>query len=165
MPTTIEDLRVTLRDLLRTSWAPSNSDGVTPEFITGWVNPESARPQLTISGLRQIALRGGSSGYAALDAGGAGPIKLVQDQVDLNAWAHHEAEHADGSPTNVNPKQQVYSLMQEADRIITANAVLLDGRLSTALVDAIEQPPDLTRRPAVFRYAGMVISTWRRTPE
>lgn len=148
---TLTDPVVTVKNLLRGAWIPANTPLTgTPTFSTGRYDLKSSRPQVCVpSGSRSdTPAAGGGTGYDSIRPDGSGPNRRTAGFVQVEA----NAVRVDGG---ANPKAAVAEMVQEIDRIITANFDGTGDLMFLAYHGPLNDVDDSVS-PAVFRAIGEV---------
>lgn len=156
----ITDPKVKLYNLLTGNWNPTNTSGVTPKIHMGWYNQAwEASPQVTITGPIYNVFRGGTTGISAFTGSGNG-VRIVECQMMLSCWAHHEMQDSGGTPITVNPRQLTYEMANEIKRIVESN-MFTDPELEWVnWIDMVELVESRIK-PVLFRYDNTVRLQYR----
>lgn len=156
MPELSEDYILTVRDLIINNWNSTNVSslpiGTTSGTIrvhTGWFNHSWNQPQIGVVNPTEFPLSGGTTGFIATDAGGAGGVKFMIADMNVACWAHNEDN------TNINPLLLRFQMSEEVKRIIKNNTFpgndieWLSWLGRTGFVDTDAEP-------VLFRYDNQV---------
>lgn len=157
MPVPAVDPTISIKDLVKSSWVPGNIVGtITPDFHTGWWNPKSFAVQLTFSGKNEAFE--GAHGYNAIQGAGGGPVQIVNGVLFMNCWAYRD--EGAGGP---NPKTIVYDMAKEVNRIVLANFDQITNLDPIGILAINDVPPDMKRKPLLFRKSITGSFKWRTT--
>lgn len=142
----MKDPKLTVVDLLEADWDNSNTEiGYDPDMHTGWHNPESTKPEVTVSSLEDESPTAGGTGFSAIDPTGAGPIMELDGTILIGCFSDREV-------ADVNPKTVTFNLTEEVKRILKNH--LLDATDLRYLVyhGRREVPPDTDEPTPTFQY-------------
>lgn len=157
MPTSISDPKLTFKDLIKNAWVPGNVLSVTPDFHTGFLNPNGSQYQVCFPNVSESTFT--PSGYDAMSPEGA--VSRRVGTVPCMIFARRAAK---GSEGNLNPKQLINLARQEVERIIHANVVSVTDMEYVSVVNTNELPPDTEgSEPPFFGWTVMIQYVWRRT--
>lgn len=110
----MKDPKLSVLDLLTDNWDNTNTSlSYDPDIHTGWHNPESSNPEVTVSSARESPTAGGT-GFSAIDPSGAGGVQEMDGIIAADCWSDREV-------SSVNPKTVIFELTEEVKRIIKAN--------------------------------------------
>lgn len=144
----MQDPVLTIKDLLASNWSSSNTSvGYDPAIHTGWHSSEADEPQVTVSNPEESPIRGGTTGYAAADATGAGGVQELDGTVSVDCWSDRDVEDS------VNPKKLTFEFTEEIKRIVTANQHAATDLRIINYGGRTFVPPDPDESPPVFHYA------------
>ena len=124
-------------------------------YNTAW----EAQPQVTIVNPMYSVLRGGSTGITAINGSG-GLVRVVEAELLVSCWAHHECKDDNGAKIPVNPRQLTYEMSNELKRIMESNLTSdpeLDWMNWTGMVEGVE----IKVKPVLFRYTNTVRLMYR----
>lgn len=156
MPLSISSPKLTIKDRLKVDWDDANVLGLTPDFHTGWLNPNGAAFQLVFPNTNEVPL--GESGYWAMAADG--PVSWRVGTCPATAFARRAAVGSAGDP---NPKKLVELGARETERIIHAAFVSEPDFEYMSIVATNEIPPDRTAETPFFGWTVLIQYTWRKT--
>lgn len=121
-PTSLKDPVLTLKEIIEDQFNVGNVSTLSsrPDVAPGgqW-DSDHTRPQITITAPDEAPLRGGQTGYTGIDPTGGGPVAEKLWAGDVAVWASRRADDIDSDP---NPKQVVYEVARELERLWIANA-------------------------------------------
>jgi hypothetical protein len=160
MPTSIQDVRLTIRNLLRSNWNNSSLPvGVSDDDIhTGWYDDGKGFPQISVTNTDGGAVGGGRTGYSAIDASGAGGIQLRSGTVLVTAWAGSRDDY-DSRGLEELQAEEMATVIEE---IIGSNQS--PGQLDSLSVDRRRKLVDSDANPVEHYVQFDVRFTWRKTP-
>ncbi len=157
MPIPTVDPTVSFKNLIKDEWDDSNIVGtLTPDFHTGWWNPKSLSAQVTFTGKNEAFE--GLHGYNAIQGSGGGPVQIANGVLFMNCWAYRD-EGAGGD----NPKQIVYDMATEVNRIVLANFDQITNLDPIGILAINDVPPDMKKTPILFRKSITGSFKWRTT--
>lgn len=134
---------VVVKELLRTRWRVETA--LDPAIHHGWVRPGFDEPEVTVSEPEESPVRGGNTGFSGTAGDGSGPTKDMNGTVRVNTWA-------DRSRVESNPKQVVYVMSREIERIIDSHATPEDTDLRfLSFLGGTRMPPETDKEPTMFR--------------
>jgi hypothetical protein len=155
MPVPASEPKVLIMSLIKTNWVAGNlTPSLTPDFHTGWWNPESNSPQVTFTGDGESFQ--GQSGYGAIEGGGGGPVQVVNGTLIADCWASR-----DQGASGANPKLIVYEMAKEIRRVILANFGGATNLNYVSVVRIDDVPPE--GDPLKFRKSVTIGFNWRTT--
>jgi hypothetical protein len=160
MPTSIQDVRLTIRNLLRNQWNNSNVPVELSEsdIHTGWYDDGKGFPQVSVTDTDDGAVGGGWTGYSAIDSGGNGGVQLRSGTVLVTAWAGSRDDY-DARGEEELQADAMASLIEE---IVGSNRA--PGQLHSLAVDRRRKLVDTDANP-VEHYVQLTLRfTWRTTP-
>lgn len=158
----IVDPKLKVYNLLTSNWNIANTSNVLPKIHMGWYNAAwQPRPQVTIVMPSYIVRRGGDTGVSAIGPGGTN-VRVMQVQMAVGGWAHHDAKDQNGADITVNPRQLSYEFANEIRRIIEAN---LDTDPELDWISWIDMSENVEMRvkPVLFRYDNTIRMLYRET--
>lgn len=142
----MKDPKMTVHDLIDSDWDNTNTSiNYDPDIHTGWHNPESTDPEVTISSAEETPTAGGT-GFSAIDPTGAGPVMELDGVVSVDCWSDREV-------ADPNPKTLTFEFTEEVKRILKNH--LLDAQDLRFLVyhGRREIPPESDDPTPTFHYA------------
>lgn len=143
----MQDPVLTIKDLVKDNWDNSNTAiSYDPDIHTGWHQEEANNPQVTASNPEESPIRGGATGYAAMDPTGSGGVQELDGTVNVDCWSDREVE------SGVNPKQLTFEFTEEVKRIVKANQHSATDLRVIAYGGRTFVPPDSDENPPVFHY-------------
>lgn len=119
MPVNIKDIRLQVRNLLRTNW--NNAEMVESldddDIHTGWWDEGKDNPQVTVSHPEESPLQGGDSGVTGLKGDGTGYVQHINGTITVNCWGGSREDYANRGEAEV----QTQAMADEVERIIYQN--------------------------------------------
>lgn len=109
-------------ELLKANWDATNTFGVTPKLTFGQFDDSQNTPQVTVDQPEESPVDGGQTGYSSMKADGSGPSKTMGGSLLIHAFATAAQLKAQNADTT-NPRQYNERVLEEAERILDANAV------------------------------------------
>ncbi len=156
MPLSISSPKLTVKDRIKADWDDANVLSLTPDFHTGWLNPNGASFQLVFPNTNEVAL--GLSGYNAIAADG--PVSWRVGTLPTTAFARRGAVGSAGDP---NPKKLVELGAREVERIIHAAFVSEPDFEYMSIIGSNEIEPDTDHETPFFGWTVLIQYTWRKT--
>ncbi len=157
MPTSISDPKLTIKDLLVAQWVAANVEGVTPDFHTGFINPEGAQYQVCFPTVSEATFT--PSGYDAISE--EGPVSRRTGTLPVMIFGRRGEK---GQQQNtLNPKKFLNSARQEVERIVLAAFVSIVDFEYMSVIASSEQEPEIEFKPPIFGWTVVVQYVWRRT--
>jgi len=158
----ITDPKLKVYNLLTVNWAKANTSGVQPKIHMGWYNSAwKATPQVTIVSPSYNVSSGGQTGISAFGPGGA-HVRVMQVQMMVSGWAHHEMQDQNGAGITVNPRQLSYQFANEIRRIVEVN-LDTDSDLDWISWIGMSENVELRVKPVLFRYDNTIRMLYRET--
>lgn len=160
MPVTVEDIKLTVRDLLRNNW----DDTGLPEPLsgsdihTGWYDDGKGFPQVSVGNREESSTSGGTTGFSGIAGDGSGGIQTRTGTVLVTAWVGSRDDY----DARGEEELQAQEMATEIGRIVGGNQApgsftSLSVGPRTDLVDTDENP---TEHAVQFR----IRFTWQKTP-
>ena len=157
MPLSISSPKLTIKDRIVADWDDANVLTLTPDYHTGWVNPNGASFQLVFPNTTETPL-GLPSGYWAIAEDG--PVSWRVGSVPVTAFARRGPVGTVGNP---NPKKIVELGAREVERIIHAAFVSEPDFEYMSIIGSSEIAPDMDHETPFFGWTVVVQYTWRKT--
>lgn len=150
-----EDIIVLLLNLLTANWNDADTLDITPQFRTGWIDPQGGTHQVIIAGTpNETAM--GATGIYGIESGG-GHHQLINGITFIECYA----EVGSGLP---DPKEASYLFCREVQRIIQANVRSIAGYDYISYLGASCIHPSHVGNqdhPAWIRYSCRIGYMWR----
>lgn len=160
MPATINDVKLTVRDVIRStiddSSFPTGLD--TDDIHTGWYDNGKSAPQISVTNDEQSPFGGGETGFSAIDGGGAGGIQTRSGTVLVTTWAGSRDDY----DANGLEQLQAESMASEIERIVGANQS--PGSLRSLSIDSRTRIVDDDASPSEHSVQFELRFTWIKTP-
>lgn len=156
MPLSISSPKLTIKDRIVVDWAEANVLDQTPDFHTGWLNPNGKPFQLCFPNTAEVPT--GASGYNAIAADG--PVSWRVGTLPATAFARRPAKGASAGP---NPKKLVELGAREVERIIHAAFVSEADFEYMSVIGSNEIAPDVDHETPFFGWTVTIQYTWRKT--
>ena len=142
--------KISIKNLVKNGWVPANTSSVTPSFSTGWYDRKSVSPQVTFTDPILTPVSGGQTGFFGMKSNGT-PSKYWDGTIAVNLWVTREALETEA----VNPKQYIYEMREEIDRILQAGYGSVSGLDYVSWLGGFEKV-DAEEKPVVYRFVGTV---------
>lgn len=144
---------VIIKHCLRNQWGQTHVNGVTPRIHFGWLDQEYDEPEVTISEPNESPTNAGNTGYAGIDPTGGPPHVDTLGTVRVNSWCDRpRAENVTpAGESSHNPRQLVYLMGREIQRIVQQNALGADSSLSHMWWDGSQRIVDDEGQHIMFR--------------
>lgn len=160
MPTTIQDIKLTVRNLLRTSWdnstLPVALDDV--DIHTGWYDDGKGFPQVSVSNDEEGASNGGETGYSAIAADGSGGIQSRSGTVLVTVWGGSRDDYDSRGLEEL----QTETMADVVEEIVGANQS--PGNLTSLAVGQRTKLVDDDADPVEHAVQFQLRYTWTKTP-
>lgn len=140
----IDDIKLTVRDLLRTNWdntgLPASLD--SDDIHTGWYDDGKGYPQVTVTTNEEGVVNGGESGVTGLKGDGSGFIQHRNGTVLVDCWAGSRADYEAAGEEQLQVEEMARQaetiLHSNIDSVAELNSLAVTSR--TNLVDDDENP-------------------------
>jgi hypothetical protein len=160
MPATIDDIKLTVRDLLQTAWGATLPAAVeTDDIHTGWHDAGKGDPQVSVTNDEESPFGGGETGYSAIDGGGAGGIQTRSGTVLVTAWAGSRDDYDNRGEEQL----QAQGMANEIERIVGQNQS--PGALRSLAVGSRTKIVDDDESPPEHAVQFQLQFTWIKTPQ
>ena len=157
MPTSISDPKITFLNLVKSGWLPANTENVTPDFHTGFLNPEGAQYQVCFPSTSEATFT--PSGYDGISP--EGPVSRRTGTLPIMIFARRGEK---GQQQNtLNPKKFLSAARQEVERIVLAAFVSVVDMEYVSVIASSEQEPETEFKPPIFGWTVIAQYVWRRT--
>lgn len=156
MPLSISSPKITIKDRIVADWDDANVLGLTPDFHTGWLNPNGAGFQCCFPNTSETAI--GASGYNAIAPDG--PVSWRVGALPATLFARRAAVGSAGAP---NPKKMVELGAREVERIIHAAFISEPDFEYMSITGSNEIAPDIDHELPFFGWTVLIQYTWRKT--
>jgi hypothetical protein len=160
MPTSIQDVRLTIRNLLRSNWNNSTLpvDLSADDIHTGWYDDGKGFPQVSVTDTDEGSVGGGRTGYSSIDGGGAGGVQLRSGTALVTAWAGSRDDY-DARGADELQADEMATVIEE---IIGSNQS--PGELDALSIDRRRKLVDSDSNPVEHYVQFDVRFVWRKTP-
>lgn len=160
MPSTIADIRLTVRDLLRDNW---DNTGLPvsladSDIHTGWYDDGRGFPQLTVTNNEDGPFGGGETGFSAIAGDGTGGVQTRSGTVLVTAWAGSRDDYDSAGEEEL----QAHEMASEIERIVAGNQS--PGSYHTLAVNRQTKLVDTDESPVEHYVQFELIFTWTKTP-
>ena len=142
--------KIGIKNLVKAEWIPANTSTVTPSFSTGWYDRKNVSPQVTFTDPVLVSISSGTTGFFGMKSNGT-PSKYWDGTIAVNLWVTREALETEA----VNPKQYIYEMREEIDRILQAGYGSVSGLDYVSWLGGFEKV-DAEEKPVVYRFVGTV---------
>ncbi len=157
MPTSISDPKITFKDLIKGQWIAANAENITPDFHTGFLNPQGAQYQVCFPNSAEATFT--PSGYDAISP--EGPVSRRTGTLPIMIFGRR-SEKAQEQNT-LNPKKFLNAARQEVERIVLAAFVSVTDMEYVSVIASAEQEPETEFKPPFFGWTVIAQYVWRRT--
>lgn len=163
MPEQITDIKLTVRDVLRSNW--DNTDH--PEALSsddihiGWYDSDHPDPQVTVSSVDEGVDGGGRAGYSAIAGDGSGGIQHRSGTVIVTSWAGSQADYDARGVVHVQNDEmawEVEDIVHDAQMGPSGSNLDSLSVVSRASLTDDDEPPTTHATQFEVRY------TWRKDP-
>lgn len=156
----IVDPKLKVYNLLTNNWDITNTSNVLPKVHMGWYNTGwQNKPQVTIVMPSYVVMNGGMTGVSAIGPGGSN-VRVMQVQMNVSGWAHHEMVDQNGADITVNPRQLAYEFSNEIRRIVEIN-LDSDPELDWMSWIDMSESVEMRIKPVLFRYDNTIRMLYR----
>lgn len=146
MPVNVKDIKILVRDMLRSGWDNTNSvkDISSDDIHTGWWDASKEFPQVSVTSDEEGILNGGETGITGIKGSGNGYVQHRNGTVLVDCWAGSHEDYTSKGEEQV----QLQTMMDNVETIVFNNLQSLDGIDSVAitnrtkLVDADADPSE-----------------------
>lgn len=140
MPTTVKDIKLLVRDLLRDNWDNSSSVEAlnSSDIHTGWWDASKDFPQVTITADEEGPLNGGETGVTGIKGNGDGYVQHRNGSVLVDCWAGSQEDYTSRGEERV----QLQAMMDNVETIVFNNLQSLDGIDSVAITNRTKLTDD-----------------------
>lgn len=156
MPLSISSPKLTIKDRMKTDWDDTRVLDVTPDFHTGFLNPNGAQHQVCFPNMTEATPT--PSGFDAIASDG--PVSRRIGVIPVMIFGRRKAvdsQHA------LNPKKFTELAAREVERIIHAAFVSESDFEYMSVISSNELTPDTEHEPPFFGWTVMVQYVWRKT--
>lgn len=161
MPASIQDIKLTVRDVLRTGWSNANMTAVTidtkADIHTGWFDDGKDFPQVTVTSDEEGVVGGGNAGVTGIKGDGSGITQHRNGTVLVTCWAGSENAYDNRGEEQLTAQE----LADEVERIIYANVASVTN-LDSVAVTGSRMFVDTDENPSEHRVAIEVTYNWQK---
>lgn len=160
MPTTIDDIKLTVRNLLRAHW----DNGSLPESLaeydihTGWFDDGKSFPQVSVTNNDDSPYGGGETGYSGIAGDGSGGVQTRSGVVLVTAWAGSRDDY----DARGEEELQASEMASNVEEIVGGNQS--PGSLRTLSVGRRRKLTDTDETPVEHYVQFEIRYTWMKTP-
>jgi len=155
----IDDIRLLVRNLLRTEW--DNSSLVISlsdtDIHTGWYDDGKGYPQVTVTNPEEGILAGGESGVTGIKGSGDGYVQHRNGTVLVNCWAGSRADYDAAGEVEL----QAQAMGDEVDDILYENIHALSG-VDSITVTSRSRIVDTDEEPSEYRVQLELTFNWTK---
>ncbi|MCU4754239.1 hypothetical protein OB919_20025 [Halobacteria archaeon AArc-curdl1] len=161
MPITINDVKLTIRNLLRREWDNTNLPTTLTDrdIHTGWLDDGKGFPQVGVTNTNEGPVGGGITGFSGITGDGSGGVQTRSGSVMVTAFAGSRDDYEDRGIEEL----QAQKMAEEIVRIIGENQSL--GELDVVSIGNRSDLTDTDSAPTEYAVQFQIRYLWKKTPQ